>query len=74
MGSRTLFFLQLSLWHFRYVATTTSDRDSTLTKDIVRCKVAPAHCYFSAICVQALPNGTITALIHASNFRKADVT
>ena len=36
-------FLQISLRHFCYVATTAYDRDSTLTKDTVRWKWVPAH-------------------------------
>ena len=66
--------LPISLWHFGYMATTTCDRVTTLTKGIGRCKMVPVHCCFSVICSQALPNGNITTLIHASIVRKADVT
>ena len=65
--------LPISLWHSVYIATTTYDRDSTLTKNIVCCKMVTVHCCFSVIFSQALPNGTINTLIHASIFRKADV-
>ena len=34
-------FLQISLWHLNFIATTTYDTDSTFTKDIVHCRLVP---------------------------------
>ena len=36
-------FLQINFWHFHYVATATYDRDSTSSKDTVRCKRVPVQ-------------------------------
>lgn len=43
-------FLQISLWHFRHVTSTSFVNDFIITKDLVLCKSAPVHCCFLQKC------------------------